>query len=184
MNLLNKLERKFGRCYISNLMLYIVIGTGIVYAFWFLAPDIPLLSFLSFDRGAIMRGQIWRVLSFIFIPESGSPISMVFWLYLYWLIGSSLEDYWGGFRFNVYYFCGALFAVIGGFITGYATVHYLNLTLFLAIAVINPNMQLLLFFFLPVKMKWLAWIDAAFLIYNFIFTPVSYTHLTLPTKRT
>ncbi len=171
MNLLNKLERKFGRYYISNLMLYIVIGTGIVYAFWFLAPDIPLLSFLSFDRGAIMRGQIWRVLSFIFIPESGSPISMVFWLYLYWLIGSSLEDYWGGFRFNVYYFCGALFAVIGGFITGYATVHYLNLTLFLAIAVINPNMQLLRFFFLPVKMKWLAWIDAAFLIYNFIFTP-------------
>lgn len=171
MNLLNKLERKFGRCYISNLMLYIVIGTGIVFAFWFLAPDIPLLSFLSFDRSAIMRGQIWRVLSFIFIPESGSPISMVFWLYLYWLIGSSLEDYWGGFRFNVYYFCGALFAVIGGFITGYATVHYLNLTLFLAIAVINPNMQLLLFFFLPVKMKWLAWVDAAFLIYNFIFTP-------------
>lgn len=171
MNLLNKLERKFGRYCISNLMLYIVIGTGIVFAFQFLALDIPLMSFLSFDRGAIMRGQIWRVLSFIFIPESLDPIQMIFWLYLYWFIGSSLEDYWGSFRFNAYYFCGVLFAVIGGFIAGYATVHYLNLTLFLAIAVINPNMQLRLFFFLPVKMKWLAWIDAAFLIYNFIFTP-------------
>lgn len=152
-------------------MLYIVIGTGIVFAFQYLAADIPLLSFLSFNRSAIMHGQIWRVLSFIFIPENGNPISMMFWLYLYWLIGSSLEDYWGGFRFNVYYFCGVIFAAIGGFIAGYATVHYLNLTLFLAMAVINPNMQLLLFFFIPVKMKWLAWVDAAFLIYNLIFTP-------------
>lgn len=171
MNILNKLERKFGRYYISNLMLYIVIGTGIVFAFQYLAADIPLLSFLSFNRSAIMHGQIWRVLSFIFIPENGNPISMMFWLYLYWLIGSSLEDYWGGFNFNVYYFSGVIFAAIGGFIAGYATVHYLNLTLFLAMAVINPNMQLLLFFFIPVKMKWLAWVDAAFLIYNLIFTP-------------
>ncbi|MCM1022562.1 MAG: hypothetical protein NC395_00705 [Prevotella sp.] len=177
MNLLNKLERKFGRFYISNLMLYIVIGTGIVFAFQYLATDIPLFSFLSFSRGAIMRGQIWRVISFIFIPESGNPISMVFWLYLYWLIGSSLEDYWGGFRFNAYYFSGVLFAVIGGFITGGATAHYLNLTLFLAMAVINPNMQLLLFFFIPVKMKWLAWVDAAFIIYNFIFTPFMSTRI-------
>lgn len=177
MNLLNKLNRKFGRYYISNLMLYIVIGTGIVFAFQYLAVDIPLFSFLSFSRSAIMHGQIWRVLSFIFIPESGDPISMVFWLYLYWLIGSSLEDYWGGFNFNVYYFSGVIFAIIGGFITGYATVHYLNLTLFLAMAVINPNMQLLLFFFIPIKMKWLAWVDAAFLIYNFIFTPFMSTRI-------
>ena len=96
---------------------------------------------------------------------------MVFWLYLYWLIGSSLESCWGGFNFNVYYFSGVVFAAIGGFITGFATVHYLNLTLFLAMAVVNPNMQLLLFFFIPVKMKWLAWVDTAFLIYNLIFTP-------------
>lgn len=171
MNILNKLNRKFGRYYISNLMLYIVIGTGIVFAFQFLAPDIQLLPFLSFSKGAILHGQIWRVLSFIFIPESMNPINMVFWLYLYWLIGSSLEDYWGGFNFNVYYFSGVIFAAIAGFITGYATVHYLNLTLFLAMAVINPNMQLLLFFFIPVKMKWLAWLDAAFLLYNLIFTP-------------
>lgn len=169
MNLLNKLNRKFGRYYISNLMLYIVIGTGIVFAFWYLLPTTPLLQYLTFDRSAILRGQVWRLISFIFIPENGNPISMLFWLYLYWLIGSSLEDQWGGFNFNVYYFSGVIFAIIGGFITGFATVHYLNLSLFLAIAVINPNMQLLLFFFIPVKMKWLAWVDAAFLIYSFIF---------------
>lgn len=171
MNILNKLERKFGRYYISNLMLYIVIGTGIVFAFWFLFPDIPLMNYLTFDRSAILHGQIWRIVSFVFVPESGNPISMIFWLYLYWLFGSSLESYWGSFRFNVYYFSGALLAVIGGFITGYATNHYLNLSLFLAMAILNPNMELLLFFFIPVKMKWLAWVDVALLVYDFI--PVS-----------
>ena len=171
MNILNKLERKFGRYYISNLMLYIVIGTGIVFAFWFLFPDIPLMSYLTFDRNAILHGQIWRIVTFIFVPESGNPISMVFWLYLYWMFGSNLESYWGSFRFNVYYFSGALFSVIAVFITGYATNQYLNLSLFLAMAILSPNMELLLFFFIPVKMKWLAWIDVAFLVYNFI--PVS-----------
>lgn len=171
MNLLNKMERKFGRYYIENLMLYIVIGTLIVYAFGFLFGDIPLLSFMTFDRDAILHGQIWRIVSFIFIPESGNPISMVFWLYFYWFIGSNLESYWGSFNFNVFYFSGVLFSVISGFITGFATNHYLNLSLFLAMAVIAPNTQLLLFFFIPVKMKWLAWFDAAVLIYDFI--PVS-----------
>lgn len=168
MNLLNKLERKFGRYYISNLMLYIVIGTGIVFAFQYLFSEIPLLYFLTFNKASIMHGQIWRIISFIFIPESLNPLEMVFWLYLYWMIGSSLENCWGGFNFNVYYFSGVLFAVVGGFTTGYAAVYYLNLSLFLAMAAVNPNMQLLLFFFIPVKMKWLAWADAAYLIYLFI----------------
>lgn len=171
MSILNKLERKFGRFYISNLMLYVVIGTGIVFAFMFLFPAIPLYQFLTFDRAAILRGQVWRLVSFVFLPESGNPISMMFWLYLYWFIGSSLESYWGSFRFNVYYFSGALLAVISGLITGYATNQYLNLSLFLAMAILCPNMELRLFFFIPVKMKWLAWLDVAVLLYDFI--PVS-----------
>lgn len=170
LNILNKLERRFGRFYISNLMLYIVIGTGIVFASIYLFPDIGslLYSLLFFNREAIFHGQIWRIISFVFLPETMNPISMVFWLYLYWMIGSSLESYWGGFRFNVYYFSGVLFAIIAGLITGYADNHYLNLSLFLAIAILNPNMQLLLFFFIPVKMKWLAWLDLAVLAYSFV----------------
>lgn len=165
MNVLNKLERKFGRFYISNLMLYIVIGTGIVFAFQYLFPVLPLWDFLAFHRDAIFRGQIWRIISFIFLPESGNPISMIFWLYLYWFIGSSLESYWGGFRFNVYYFSGAALAAIGGLITGLATNHYLNLSLFLAMAILCPNHELRLFFFIPIKMKWLALVYAAMVIH-------------------
>lgn len=171
MNILNKMERKFGRYHIDNLMLYIVIGTLIVYAFDFLFPDILLESFMTFNRDAVLHGQIWRIVSFVFIPESGNPIIMVFWLYFYWFIGSNLESYWGSFNFNVFYFSGVIFSILSGFITGFATNHYLNLSLFLAMAVIAPNTQLLLFFFIPVKMKWIAWFDAAVLIYDFI--PVS-----------
>ncbi len=168
MNILNKLERKFGRFYISNLMLYIVIGTGILFAFQYLFPTLPIYEYLSFDRAAILHGQIWRLISFIFIPESSNPIGMLFWLYLYWLFGTDLESYWGGFRFNVYYFTGVLLAIIAGFITGYATNQYLNLSLFLAIAILDPNRQLLLFFFIPVKMKWLAWVYLVMILYYFI----------------
>lgn len=171
MSILNKLERKFGRFYISSLMLYVVIGTGIVFAFMFLFPAIPLYQFLTFDRTAILHGQVWRLVSFVFLPESVNPINMMFWLYLYWFIGSSLESYWGSFRFNVYYFSGVLLAIVSGLITGYATNQYLNLSLFLAMAILCPNMELRLFFFIPVKMKWLAWIDVAVLLYDFI--PVS-----------
>lgn len=180
MNFLNKLERKFGKFGIENLMLYIVIGTAVVFGFWYLFPDIPLLQYLTFDRDAIFRGQVWRIISFVLIPESANPISMVFWLYLYWFIGSSLENYWGTFRFNVFYFSGVIFAIIAGLITGYGTVHYLNLSLFLAMAVIAPNMELRLFYIIPVKMKWLAWIDVALLIYSFI--PVSAIVLAIQAK--
>ncbi len=168
MNILNKLERKFGRFYISNLMLYIVIGTGILFAFQYLFPTLPIYEYLSFDRSAILHGQIWRLISFIFIPESSGPIGMLFWLYLYWLFGTDLENYWGGFRFNVYYFTGVLLAVIVGFITGYATNQYLNLSLFLAVAILDPNRKLLLFFFIPVKMKWLAWVYLVLIAADFI----------------
>ena len=169
MNILDKMERKFGRYYISNLMLYIVIGTGIIFAFQYLFPTLPILSYLTFSRGAILHGQIWRIISFVLVPTRGDPISMLFWLYLYWFIGSNLESYWGGWRFNVYYFTGALLAAIGGFITGYATNYYLNLSLFLAMAILCPNHQLLLFFFIPIKMKWLALIDLAMIIHAFWF---------------
>ncbi len=170
MNVLNKLERKFGKFCIENLMLYIVIGTGIVFGFAYLFPDIPLMPYLIFVRDAILSGQVWRAISFVLIPESSNPLSMVFWLYLYWFIGSSLENYWGTFKFNVFYFSGVIFAIIAGLITGYGTVYYLNLSLFLAMAVIAPNMELRLFYIIPVKMKWLAWIDAAVLIYDFVFS--------------
>lgn len=168
MNILNKMERKFGKFYIPNLMLYIVIGSVIVFAFDFLFPELYISNYLYFDRDAIMQGQVWRVVSFLICPFSPNPIFMLISCYFYWMIGSQLEQVWGGFRFNVFYFTGALATMIVGLISGYATADYLNLSLFLAFAMLFPNEQLLFFFFIPVKAKWIAWVDAAFLLYDLI----------------
>lgn len=170
MNLLNKLERKFGRYYIPNLMLYIVIGNLIVFIFDYLFPELLISSYMYFDRDAVLNGQVWRVLSFILVPFNSNPVFMLISCYFYWLIGTQLEQVWGGFRFNVFYLTGIIGTIIGGFISGYASAGYLNLSLFLAFAILFPNERFLLFYFIPVKAKWLAWIDAAGLLFVLITT--------------
>ena len=92
MKWLNKLERKLGRYYISNLMLYIVIGTVVVFAFSYLLPETPIASYISFERDMIFKGQIWRIISFIFMPYSFSPIFMLISGYFYYSIGTALEN--------------------------------------------------------------------------------------------
>lgn len=169
--LLDRIERKIGRFAPRNLMLIIVIGKAIV---WLLETiisqrtDIWISSWLTFDRAAILQGEVWRVLSFIFIPDSYSLFSLALSLYFYWWIGSALENVWGAFRFDAYYLCGIVGAIAGGFITGYATNAYLNMSLFLAFAILFPDERVLLFFFIPVKMKWLGIIDAVLIALDLI----------------
>lgn len=165
---LNKIKRHA----IRNLMLYIVFGMGGVYLLdFFLSPALGYYpsSFLVFDLGAIMRGQVWRFVTFIIYPPSSSIMFVVFTLYFYWLVGTYLENYWGSFKFNLFYFCGMFGTMLAGLITGYATNHYINLSLFLAFAITYPNFEFLIFFILPVKAKWLALIDGLLYLYLFIY---------------
>lgn len=171
MKWINKLERKFGRFYIPDLMLYIVILSFVTFVFDYLFPTMNLLSYINFDRGLIMQGQVWRVISFIIEPFSTSPVWMLFAAYFYWLIGTKLTEYWGDFKFNVFYFAGFLGTVIAGFITGYASTEFLNMSIFLAFAAVFPDEQFLLFFFIPIKAKYLAYIDILFLVIMLIINP-------------
>ena len=164
---LEKINRKLSRYAIRNLMLYIVIGMGLVFIIDLAASmqtEFSLSSLIMFNRDAIFQGQVWRILSFIFFPPSSSIFFIIISLYFYWLIGSALEQEWGSFRFNLFYFCGMLGTIIAGLITGYATNYYLNLSLFLAFALLYPNYEFMLFFFIPIKAKYLAFIDAIGLI--------------------
>lgn len=171
---LTKIERKFRKIAISNLMLYIVLGMAVVWIANLILSTNPnnnvnLYELLYFDRYKILHGEVWRIISFIFMPETSiiailTPII----LYFYWFMGSSLEYKWGAFKFNVFYFTGIIGCIAAGFIIGYATNEYLNLSLFLAFAILFPNEQLLAFFVLPIKAKWLALIDGIFLLYDFI----------------
>jgi hypothetical protein len=166
-SLLQRLEYKFGRFAIRNLMMIIVGAMGIVFISDFMLP-ISISGAFAFHREAILAGQVWRIITFIFMPPAASPIFIVFALYLYWMMGSALENEWGAFRFNIFYLCGMIGTIGAGLLTGFATNSYLNLSLFLAFAILYPNFEIRLFFVLPVKMKWLAYFNAAFLVYSFI----------------
>jgi hypothetical protein len=95
-------------------------------------------------------------------------------LYFYWLIGNALENEWGSFRFDTFYLFGVLGAIVSGFIMGYTTSYYLNLSLFLAFAILYPEHQVLVFFLIPVKMKWLAILDVGLLIFEFAVSTWTY----------
>jgi len=170
---ISKLERKYRRYSIKNLMTIVVGGMGIVFLLdMLLSPimGISISGLLSFQKGAIMRGQVWRPLTFVFVPPVSNPMMLLFTLYFYWMIGSALESQWGSFRFNLYYLCGILGSVLCGFLTGYATNTYLNMSLFLGFALMYPDYQVNLFFFIPVKMKVLAFVAVVGLLIAFFQT--------------
>ena len=114
MNWLNKLERKFGRYAVHNLTTYL-IGTYIIgYAIRLFIPD--MMIWLYLQPGAILHGQIWRIVSWILVPPQGSLLEIVIMLMLYYSLGTTLERTWGAFRYNVYIFSGILFTVLGAFV--------------------------------------------------------------------
>lgn len=164
------LERRLRRYSISNLMQYIVIGQGIVFALLWIWPSLGyrLYSLITLTRTGLMHGQIWRLVTFVFVPPSSSPIFILFALYFYYLIGMGLEHRWGKVKFNLYYLVGMVAAVISALITGYASNSFLNLSLFFAYAALYPDEEVLLFMILPIKMKYLAALDAALYLYQFI----------------
>ncbi|MGL6202208.1 MAG: rhomboid family intramembrane serine protease [Lachnospiraceae bacterium] len=174
MDWITKLERKLGRFAIPNLMLYIIILYGVGFVLSYMSPGF-YENYLALNAGAILRGQVWRIVTFLIQPPDGSVILIAFVLYLYYMIGNSLEAAWGAFRFNLYFFSGVLFHVIAVILV-YLIFHgnlqvdtsYLNLSLFFAFAALYPNTQFLLLFVIPVKVKYLAWINAAFFAYTIL----------------
>jgi membrane associated rhomboid family serine protease len=173
MNWLNKLERKYGRLGIPNLMLFVVLGNALIYIMANLDPTGRLVSSLYLYPPLVLQGQIWRLITFVFVPPAASVIWIFFILYFYYMIGTNLENEWGSFKFTAYYLAGMLATILAAFLTGsIATSLYLNLSLFLAFAHIYPEFQILLFFVIPVKVKYLAWLNWAFIVYSVLFYPM------------
>lgn len=164
---------------IPNLMRVIVIGNVAVYVLMLLtqANDANALSFLTFNLNALLHGEVWRLVTFVFVPAYSSPFALLISLYFYYWIGSTLERQWGTAKLNLYYISGALLTVLGvvlaSLITGnpYLTAAgtgYVNLSMFFAFAFLFPDTTVLLFFILPVKMKWLAYLDGALFAFDII----------------
>ena len=156
---------------IHNLMLYVALGNILVYVFAMIDPSQALVRALLFSRDAIFRGQVWRLISYIFLP-SGGILSMVIMLFFYFQIGRILEARWGVAKFNIYYLTGIVITDIAALALNVsASATYLNLSLILAFASTCPEDRVLLFFIIPLKMKWLAWFYFATVAYTLILTP-------------
>lgn len=161
---MNNLRRKWNRFLynnsnkgIPNLMMFVSIGTLIMWIFMQIDPSNVLYYFLRFDRDLILQGQVWRLLTYIFIPQS-SGIWLFLLLIAYYSIGRMVESVWGTLKFNLFYFCGVLLMDIGGLLLGTnASTYYLNLSLFVALATLYPDNRVLLMYIIPLKMKYLAW---------------------------
>ena len=166
--LLDRLSYKYGRFGIPNLMLYIVIAMAGVFIVELFVPNMPLSYFLTFDRSKILAGEWWRIITWAIIPDESSIIFIIFSLYINWMIGTALERQWGKFKFNVYYFMGVILTIIGGFIMGYTSNTYLYFSMFFAFAMLYPDQQFLLFFIIPIKVKWLAIVDAVFFVFSLV----------------
>jgi membrane associated rhomboid family serine protease len=159
------MERKFGKIAIKNLMLHVTILNAIVYIASYLFGTYGLVSYMVLNPGLVMTGQVWRLITYIFVPPLGNIFLTAITLYFYYFIGISLERAWGSFKFNIYYFLGIIFTAAASMITGISIAGtFLNLSLFFAFAMLYPNMEILFFFVIPLKVKYLAYIDAAFYI--------------------
>lgn len=183
MNFLNKMERKFGRYAIRDLTRYIIGCYAIGYVLQYVSAitQIPVTAYLTLSPYYILHGQIWRLVSWILIPPASSNIFFVLIMLLfYYSLGTNLERTWGAFRYNVYILSGILFTVLGAFLlylispsvsVYYAaafSTYYINLSIFLAFAMNYPNMQVLFMMIIPIKMKYLAYLDAAYILYDLV----------------
>ena len=173
MNLLNRKIDEF--CYrhprfgVPNLMKVIVIGTAIVYFLYLLTGyNYSAISFLTFDLGSLLRGEIWRLITFVFVPTSFQPFFLIISLFFYYFIGTALEREWGTAKFNIYYFGGMALSLAGVILASLFTgqdyvlssTYYVNMSMFFAFAMLYPDATVLLLI-VPVKIKYLAWLDAA-----------------------
>ncbi len=178
MNFFQKLERKYSRYAIHNLMYYIIILYLVGFGLNLIAPWFYWM-YLSLDPAMILRGQVWRVVTFIIYPPTTSLIFAVFVFLLYYSVGRSLEQVWGAFRFNVYFFMGMLFHVIAAMVLylvfdykfgwyNCLTTTYLNASVFFAYAVTFPEEWFYIYFIFAVRAKWLAIVEGAFFAAAFV----------------
>ena len=111
MNWMDKLERKWGRHAVANLSRYFVLAQVIGYVVQLTAPG--LMSYMNFDMGSILHGQLWRVVTWIFTPTASLDVFGILFLFCVLMWGSSLESMLGTFRMNVFLWGSVILCDIG-----------------------------------------------------------------------
>lgn len=195
------LQRKLEAYAIPNLSLYLIICYGIGYILQYMsqAMGVPLTNYLILDPFLILKGQVWRLVTWVLIPpDESNLLFVVIMLYLYYSLGNLLERIWGTYKYNVYIFSGIGFTILGSFVValcshligvqsyylgdilvylmengsmvyfGAFSTYYINMSIFLACAATIPDVQVMLMFLFPIKVKWLGIIYGVILVINCI----------------
>lgn len=180
MKFIQRLERKFGKYAIPNLMKYVIALYVVGMLIFSLSPYAYMFLGLEVDK--VLKGQVWRLVTFLIPYNTFSNILTVFLkAYIFYMIGNALENAWGSFKLNLYFFSAVIFNIIAAFIVyGLTRVNILGhimmvitspldiiySSMFFAFAALYPNTQFLLYFIIPIKVKYLAWINGIFYLYN------------------
>lgn len=164
---LDRLEKALGEWALPDPAMYLVGMNAAVWVLSLIKPEFPLR--LALEPELVLSGEVWRLVTFLFIPPPLSPLWMVFWLLMFYSFAQALETEWGEFKFAVYYAIGAAatVAVSAALGTGLSSLP-LNTSLFLAFARLFPEVELYIFFVLPVKVRWLSWAAWALFGVNFL----------------
>lgn len=156
MSWFQKVERRLAPFAIPNLTVYLVIGQAFVY----LTTMLGLLdgSRLILYPALVMRGEWWRVLTFVVDPPNAHWVFIAFALYFLYFAGNALEQTWGVVRYNLFLLVGFLMTVGAAFATPYipASNVFIGGSIFLAFAHMYPNFTMYVFLVLPIQIKWLA----------------------------
>ncbi len=183
---LNALERHLYKYSIPPIMKYLVFAMGGVFVLDLFmvmttayTTHINLISYMTLDITMVLQGQVWRLLTWLIVPNQDNMLWMALSLYFYYFIGTALESRWGARRFLIFFVIGAIANIAAAFLShaitgyGYGVNTYLYFSLFLAFAALYPDMQFMLFFVLPIKAKWLAAVDLVYFLMAIVMGGVS-----------
>lgn len=187
---MSKFERKFGKYAIPNLTLVLILCYIVGYIIQLI--NSTFFDYLTLDPYRILHGEVWRLFTWLVVPPDSFDLFTIIMLLFFYNIGTTMERTMGTFRYNVYIFTGILFTIIGSFLCmGWVylvpssvgnlpyfwamnigsllfSTYYINLSVFLAFAATYPNVQVLLMFVIPVKVKWMGILDAVLMVYTMI----------------
>ncbi len=173
MNWLNKLERKYGKYGIPNLMQYLIGGMVLVFLMDTMIGN--MIEVLGFSGRLILQGQVWRLVTFVFVPQR-SGFFVIFYFLILFFFSRILESSWGTFKFNLYLLIGSIGTILASLtlelLTGLPvplTNFNLYFTLLFAVAAVAPDYEIRVYFILPVKLKYLGYIYGAYVAYQFFF---------------
>ncbi len=176
--MLNRLEKKLGKYAVKNLIYYVLGAYVIGYILYFLNSRLGWYDYIVLNPSLVMQGQVWRLFTWVCTIPQGLSIFIIFMFLLYFFIGKSLETNMGAFKYNLYMFGGWFFMTLGsmaiywityaingpmGAINISTSTYYINLSSFLAFAMLFPDVRVYFFGILPIRVKVLAWIDVAYL---------------------